>query len=60
LAEWAIDQLKGDVQELNQFRAELIKGADKELYELPTSGTLRGIEMETKKQLHRRDQRGVR
>ncbi|WP_406698301.1 hypothetical protein V5E97_05520 [Singulisphaera sp. Ch08] len=53
LTEWAIDQLKTEAPELNQFRSELVEGANQELHELPTSGTLHGIDLEAKRKQHK-------
>lgn len=53
LTEWAIDQLKAEAPELDQFRSELVEGANQELHELPTSGTLHGIDLEAKRKQHK-------
>ena len=53
LTEWAVDHVKAEFPEVQAFRAELIEGANQELHELPTSGTLYGVNLEAKRQQHR-------
>ncbi|MFB2882166.1 hypothetical protein [Floridanema aerugineum] len=52
LTEWAIDQLKNQYPELQQFRKVIIEGANAELHELPVSGTKYGIDLEAKRRQH--------
>lgn len=53
LTEWGIDQLKADFPELNQFRSQLVEGANQELHELTTSGILHGVDLEAKRKQHK-------
>jgi hypothetical protein len=53
LTEWAIDRLKGDIPEANTFRGEVLEGANQELHELKTSGTLYGLDLEAKRRQHK-------
>jgi hypothetical protein len=53
LTEWAIDQLKLELPEVQHFRAQLIDGANQELHELKTSGSLYGVDLEAKRKQHK-------
>jgi len=53
LTEWAIDQLKAGAPELDQFRDQIVDGANQELHELPISGTKYGVDLEAKRQKHK-------
>jgi hypothetical protein len=52
LTEWAVDQLKLEFPEVQAFRAQLVDGANQELHELQTSGTLYGVDLEAKREQH--------
>jgi hypothetical protein len=52
LTEWAIDQLKSQSPELQQYRAQMIEGANTELHELPINGTMYGIDLNAKRIQH--------
>ena len=59
LTEWAIDQLKDQVPEVQQFREALVEGANTELHELPVRayekklGAKYGIDLEAKRRQHK-------
>ncbi|OKH54610.1 hypothetical protein NIES2101_07330 [Calothrix sp. HK-06] len=53
ITEWAIDQLKAGAPELQQFRKQIIEGANAELHELPVSGTKYGIDLNAKRIQHK-------
>jgi hypothetical protein len=53
LTEWAVDQLKADFPEVDQFRNDLIDGANQELHELKVTGTSHGIDLEAKRAQHK-------
>ena len=53
LTEWGIDQLKGDFPEVQQFRDDLVEGANQELHELKVTGTSHGIDLDTKRAEHK-------
>jgi hypothetical protein len=53
LTEWAVDQLKLELPEVQVFRAQLIDGANQELHELKTSGSLYGVDLEAKREQHK-------
>ena len=52
LTEWAIDQLKAQYPEIQQYRAQIVEGANTELHELPVSGTKYGIDLNAKRIQH--------
>jgi hypothetical protein len=52
LTEWAIDQLKSQSPELQQYKTQLIEGANTELHELPVNGTMYGIDLNAKRIQH--------
>jgi hypothetical protein len=60
LTEWGIDQLAAGFPELNQFRAEIIEGANQELHELPLKNpeTLHGVDLEAKRIQHKGTNKG--
>jgi hypothetical protein len=53
LTEWAIDQLKAQTPELQQYRTQIVEGANTELHELPVSGTQYGIDLNAKRIQHK-------
>jgi hypothetical protein len=53
LTEWATDQLRGQFPELQQFRAQLIEGANQELHELPVTGSRYGLDLNAKRLEHK-------
>jgi hypothetical protein len=53
LTEYAIDQLAAAAPELEQFRSQLVEGANQEMHELPVSGTAYGMDLEAKRQQHK-------
>ena len=53
LTEWAIDQLKADFPEVQQFRGDLIEGANEEMHELKVTGTSHGIDLNAKRAQHK-------
>src|SRR3982750_847351 len=53
LTEWAIDQLKGQWPELQQYRTPLVDGANAELHELKVKGTQYGVDLEAKRVEHK-------
>ena len=53
LTEWAVDQLKAAFPEVQAFRVQLIDGANQELHELETSGSLYGVDLEAKREQHK-------
>lgn len=52
LTEWGIDQLKSQYPELQQYRDQILAGANSELHELQVSGTAYGIDLEAKRIQH--------
>jgi hypothetical protein len=52
LTEWAIDQLKTQLPELQQYRTLLLDGANTELHELPVTGTQYGVDLNAKRIQH--------
>jgi hypothetical protein len=52
LTEWAIDQLKGQSTELQQYQTPIIEGANTELHERPVKGTLYGVDLNAKRIQH--------
>lgn len=59
LTEWAIDQIKSQFPELQQFRSEIVEGANQELHELPVSGTKYGIDLNAKRAQHKGTNEGT-
>jgi hypothetical protein len=59
ITEWAIDQLKTQYPELDKFRQQVIEGANTELHELPVSGFKYGINLNTKRILHKGTNEGT-
>jgi len=53
LTEWAIDQLKGQRPEFEQYRKQIIEGANQEMHELKTSGSLYGVDLDAERQQHK-------
>jgi hypothetical protein len=53
LTEWGLDQLKGQYPELEQYRKQILAGANSELHELKVSGTAYGIDLEAKRIQHK-------
>lgn len=53
LTEWGINQLKAQYPELQQYRNQVIEGANTELHELKVSGTKYGIDLEAKRIAHK-------
>jgi hypothetical protein len=53
ITEWAIDQLKVEAPELQQFRKQIIEGANAELHELAISGTKYGVDLNAKRIQHK-------
>jgi hypothetical protein len=53
LTEYAIDQLAGAAPELNQYRQQLVEGANQEMHELPVSGTAYGLDLNAKRIEHK-------
>ncbi|MHC5598348.1 MAG: phospholipase C/P1 nuclease family protein [Nostoc sp.] len=53
LTEWAIEQIKSQFPEVQQFRTQLLEGANSELHELQTSGTKYGIDLNAKRIQHK-------
>jgi hypothetical protein len=52
LTEWAVDQLKAQLPELQQYRTQLIDGANTELHELAVTETQYGIDLNAKRIQH--------
>jgi hypothetical protein len=53
ITEWAVDQIKTQAPELQQFQKQVIEGANAELHELPISGTKYGINLNAKRIEHK-------
>jgi hypothetical protein len=53
LTEWAIDRLKGEFPELEQFRRPLIEGANQELHERTVKGSKYGVDLDAKRIQHK-------
>ena len=53
LTEWAIDQLKNPLPEIQQFRTQLLEGANAELHELKLAGTKYGLDLNAKRMQHK-------
>ena len=53
LTEWAIDQLKEPFPELQQFRRQIVDGANQELHEHPVRGTKYGVDLNAKRIEHK-------
>jgi hypothetical protein len=53
LTEWGLDRLKSQYPELQQYRDQILAGANSELHELPVSGTPYGIDLEAKRVQHK-------
>ncbi|QEH36557.1 Zinc dependent phospholipase C [Aquisphaera giovannonii] len=51
--EWAIDSLKADFPEVEQFRRDLVDGANEELHELKVTGTSHGIDLDAARIKHK-------
>jgi hypothetical protein len=58
ITEWAIDQLKAQKPELQQYRTQIIEGANTELHELAVSGTKYGLDLNAKRIEHKGTNRG--
>jgi hypothetical protein len=53
LTEWAIDQLKGQFPELQQFRRQLVEGANQELHETRVKGSKYGVDLDASRIAHK-------
>jgi hypothetical protein len=53
MTEWAINKLQASNPEVQQYRAQLIEGANEELHELTVSGQKHGIDLDAKRKQHR-------
>ncbi len=49
LTEWALDQLQVLNPELSRYRKEIIEGSNQELHEIPVSGAMYQIDLESKR-----------
>jgi hypothetical protein len=52
LTEWAIDRLKVQLPEAQQYRTQLIDGTNTELHELTVAGTQYGVDLNAKRIQH--------
>jgi hypothetical protein len=52
LTEWAIDQLNSQYTELQQYRTQVVEGANTELHELPVQGSMYGTNLDAKRIKH--------
>jgi hypothetical protein len=53
LTEYAIDSLAAQYPELNQYRTQLVDGANEELHELPVTGSAYGVDLNAKRIEHK-------
>ena len=53
LTEWAIAQLQSQSPELQQYKTQIVEGANTELHELSVSGTKYGVDLNAKRIQHK-------